>query len=455
MKALGKILPHFSLKKMHSVMDANFINGATVHRHKRRNSWLIFLCIWIVVMGLSSLQRATSIYQSLMLREVFTVFLLFGLSLNIRSRKQLKLLVITYLIILYIALTVTRTTIYNSTEMVHITVRLVQYMILIVAVPAFIRSWQEARNLYIFLIFFCTLVSLTAPLQEITGPLPLYETNWEWQHGRAEFARYLSLFGDPNVAAIFGGVLPLSLFALQKKRGRKEKLKTILIEIAIWLASILVVAYSLSFTGIVLLVCSAVIRLLVERSSNASILRLGIVMICGVAIFSTTVGDRIEGTIHRFLRPADFYAYSSGSTHLFSQISWRLFYYLDVNDTIIKMFFGSTYDIVTPAGYINPNAIKTHNGYKEIYIAGGLIGLGLYMAIFLLTASKAMGIILRKRKIFMRLKGVALSTSWIYLLLLAVMFGFPLYHYNGIGIVFWITAGLIHVIHDRFGHSRV
>lgn len=440
---------------MHSLIDADYNKRTSVCREKHRNVWLIFLCIWIVVMGLSGLQRTTSIYQSLMLREVFTICILFGLSLNIRRRKQLKLIFVVSLIVLYISLTVARSTFYSTSEMVHIIVRLVQYMILVVAVPAFIRSWQEARNLFIFLMFFCTLVSLTAPLQEITGPLPWFETNWEWQHGRAGFARYLSLFGDPNVAAMIGGVLPLSLFALQKKRGRKE-FKISLVEIAIWLASILLVAHSLSFTGIVLFVCSAIIRLSADRHGIASVLRIGIVVLfLGIVFFFTMAGDRVEGTIHRFLQPADYYIYRSGSTHLFSQVSWRLFDHLDVNDTIIKVFFGSTYDIVTPAGYINPDAIKAHNGYKEIYIASGLIGLGLYMAIFALTASKAMGILLRKRKIFRHLKGIALSASWIYFLLLITMFGFPLYHYNGIGIVFWCVAGLIHVIHDRFGHSRV
>ena len=86
----------------------------------------------------------------------------------------------------------------------------------------------------------------------------------------------------------------------------------------------------------------------------------------------------------RYFEPSSFYSYKTGSTHFFSQTSWRLLEHLDINNTVGQVFFGSTYNVVTPAGYLNPNAIKSHNGYKEIYLAGGLTGLILYLILFLI-----------------------------------------------------------------------
>jgi len=428
----------------------------------QQNPWLIFLYIWIVIMGLVGLQRVTTIYQALMLREVFTVLLLIGLVFNIRSRKQLNLFIFIGILVSYISITVARSTFYNTPEMIHLLVRIIQYMILIIAIPVFIRSWQDVRSLFLFIMFFSVLVSLTAPLQEITGPLPWFEANWEWEHGRAGFARFLSFFGDPNIAGMIGGILPLSLFAIKKKFDR-QRTKLILREATIFLISILLVAYSLSLTGILLFVFSSTIIFfsIIKKDMKfpfyfkkkhliSMILRLCFFVFFVIIIFSYGLDNRIEGTISRFFKPSESSRIQYGETHLIGDLSWRLFEYLNINDTIPKLFFGSTYDIVTPAGYINPYAIKAHNGYKEIYIAGGLLGFGLYMILFINTGSKAIRILHKKRRIIFRLEGIAYSSSWIYLLLLIAMFGFPVYHYNGVGIIFWGSAGLIHIIYNKF-----
>ena len=131
-------------------------------------------------------------------------------------------------------------------------------------------------------------------------------------------------------------------------------------------------------------------------------------------------------------------------------LDFRMFSYLGVNDTVAKVLFGSTYDVVTTGRNYNPNAILAHNSYKEMYLAGGLVHLSLFLILFGITARKSYYLIKHRRLLYDSLSGTTLCACLVYFVLLFIMFVFPLYHYPGIGQIFWISLIIINVVYARW-----
>ena len=421
---------------------------------------MLILYAWIVIGSLIGIQDNFPVYSSLHLRELITVILIGALALSKHSRKHIKLWRSVSLVVLYAVLTVARSSNYDTSTKFRLFVHIIQLMLLVVAIPVFVHSLRDARRLFLFVLSFCAVVSLSAPLQGFIGPISwLTQDNWEWIYGRVGFARYLSVFGDPNVAAMIAGVLPLSLLA-----WRDHKLpafRSIIRDLIVWAISFLVVAYSLSFTGIILLVVSSVVVILLDRQHRfGTVISLSLIAILALYVVPN-VGDRFNGIIQRFSKPADsIYSLltthlaadklsSFGTTHLAADLEFRLLEYLNLNNTLDKVLIGSTYNVVTPGGYLNPSAVLAHNSYKEIYLAGGLVGLAVYLLLFAQTGRKAFWLIMNRKGAPESIRGTIAGASFIYLFLLLVMLTFPVYHYVGIGTVFWCTAGLIHLIYDK------
>jgi len=405
------------------------------------------LYIWVLVFSMAALQDIIPFYQSLRLRELTTLVLLVGFLTSRSSTRQAGLRFSYALFVCYVFITAARSISYDIVDAGYLSFHVVQYSLLLLAVPTFARDWKQARAFLAFVLLVCVIGALIAPLQEVLGFFSWLDPEWALQHGRAGFARYQSLFGDPNIAGMIGGLLPFFLFTLDASRGR-SKMKYILTEVAVWSMSVLLLAYSLSFTGILLFTASIVIRISMQGRKLLSVLEICLIAALMWIVFPAEIQLRIVGTIRRFFQPAALAAYSSTTTHLESDVAWRLLEYWDLNDTAIKVLFGSTYDVVTPARYFHPSAILAHSGYKEMYLAGGLLGLGFFLVLLLPVAWKALRFIFSSKSLTEPLRGISLTASWMYLLLLGVMLGFPLYHYNGIGILFWCVAGVIHVLYD-------
>lgn len=416
--------------------------------HRRRPTFrMTSLYIWVLVFSIAALQDIIPFYQSLRLRELTTLVLLVGVLTSRFSTRQVGFRFSYALFVCYVFVTAARSISYSIVQAGYLSLHVVQYSLLLLTVPTFARDWKQARSFLVFVLLVCVIGALTAPLQEVLGPFPWLDPEWALQHGRAGFARYQPLFGDPNVAGMIGGILPLFLFTLNASRGR-SKTKYILTEVAVWSISVLLVAYSLSFTGILLFAASIVIRISTQEKKLLSVIEICLIAALMWIVFPAEIQLRIVGTIQRFRQPTALAGYSSTVTHLEGDVAWRLLEYWDLNDTAIKVLFGSTYDVVTPARYLHPSAILAHNGYKEMYLAGGLLGLGFFLALLLPVAWKALRFIFSNKSLTEPLRGISLTASWMYLLLLGVMLGFPLYHYNGIGIIFWCAAGVIHVLYD-------
>ncbi len=275
------------------------------------------------------------------------------------------------------------------------------------------------------------------------------EEDWAWLHGRGGFARYLSIFGDPNVGAMCGALLPLVVVVLRDIR-HWSRLAWLVVSGAVYIWAAAVVAYSVSQTALILLVSSLVASWWVDRDNRRwQALQLGAIVAMSHFVFPDII-ERISGILENAgASPPSFYLSGPGwlpqSSKLLRDLDFRLFAYLDLNDTPFKILFGSGYDMVVPSSYYNPLGILAHNGFKEIYLNGGLFGLGLYGLLFALTGARAVRIVrfVDLSPMFSRFIQVVAIT---YFELLFVMFVFPVYHYTGIGVVFWGSVGLIHAL---------
>lgn len=408
---------------------------------------------WILIVSLVNFQGIFPLYGTLHLREIASGALVLISLLNVRNaRKYSTLWMFAYAITVYTLFTVFRSDYYDFYTQLKLFARLIIFFLPVFAVPALVKSHSSARHLFLFATFVSSILALSAPLQELVGPIPeLYSVdNWEWDHGRAGFARYLSLFGDPNIGGMLGGLLPLTLLILEDKR-KSTRARTFMLESLVWAVSIVLVSYALSFTGIVILgIATFIVLLTGEGFRVRRFLHLGMLSLIALA---SPLSARLIGVIKSFLTPGEpvVSPISTGLdlSYLLADLSFRLFAYIDTNNTFGSIMFGSTYNVVVPNAHFNPLAILAHNGFKEIYLAGGLVGLSLYIALFVITALKAYHLLRSYRQLTDSIAGTALAAATTYLILVVVMWVFPVYHYNGIGIVFWISVGLVHAFYQE------
>jgi len=211
----------------------------------------------------------------------------------------------------------------------------------------------------------------------------------------------------------------------------------------------LVVLYSLSMTAIILLFLSVIIiGVTLGKSYRVQIiLILIIVLVISLTVYPD-LGNRVVSVFQMFFTATSSNRLITNQVYFFYNLRYRLFENLDINDTVVKIIFGSTYNVAVPTGFSSSSAILPHNGYKEIYLVGGLFTLGLYLLMFVFTSKKMLFLIRNRRKLPEDYTGTALSVSFAYILLLLTMAFYPIYHSNGVGIVFWCSVGLINNIYD-------
>ncbi len=424
-------------------------------QHTGVNWPLVFLFGWVVIQSTPFVQTIFPLYGTLRLREITAVALVLLAILQGRSRGDKKVWGLAYAVFLYVFITVARSDAYDLTTQLRLFTRLIIMFSFVPVIVAFIRTETDARQVFMFILLWCGLLALSGPLQEITGPIGWVNEDVDWAllHGRSGFARYLSVFGDPNVGAMCGGLLPLVTLTLSDG-NRKPGLAWFVLTGIINVWAIALVAYSVSQAGLFLLASSLLSSWWIDREHRWwQVLQIGVIVIMSLLVIPD-MGDRILGILENAGAEAPNWYLSgpgwlSQSTKLLRDLDFRLFAYLDMNDTISKILLGSGYNVVVPSSYYNPLGVLAHNGYKEIYLNGGLLGLALYGLLFVLTSIRAI-------RIVRSASSLLASQRWMWAVvvacfqLLIVMFTFPIYHYTGIGIIFWGCVGLIHAIYARF-----
>ena len=414
----------------------------------KRNPRMLFLYAWILVVSLSGLQSIVPMYSQLYVREIMTAILILLVLTAPVKRAPQALWGVACFVIMYTLVGVARSDLYGLARQAKLFVRLIMMMIPIFAVPVFARSWRDLRNVLLFAMFVGALISLSGPFQQVYGRIPwLYAGvgEWEWAHGRAGFARYLSIYGDPNIGGMLGAILPISLIVLRNDKARSRPVR-IAFETVIWAVSIVLVVGSMSLAAtLVLLMSMGLIWVADKKYRLRHIVLVGV--LAAMALAWSSVGDRLTGVLDTFLQPSSVrlpgVTYTQSLSHLESDLEFRLFSYLDVNDTPLKVLFGSSYNVVVPSGYYNPSAILAHNGYKELYLAGGLVGLGLYLVLLLVAANQICAIGPPRWLVSRPCCRYSDRCSFTIFIFTVLMLFFPINHYNGVGIVMWTAIGVI------------
>jgi hypothetical protein len=444
-------VPVIQLSKRLKMRDrsGNAIASLDDRAISQRILFFILSC-WMVLINVPNLQLLIPIYNSLYLREVFTLILvMLAIRLGIR-RSKVNLFVFLILLDTFITVFRTPSLSLNVALGAKLFIRLMVLFSTLIIIPPFIRRETDVRTVFLFVMVSNAILALSGPLQLIVGIIPeLYSfEDWAVWAGRGGFPRYASILGDPNVGGMIGGLLPLCLFALPNNKRFTP--------LVILPLSVLIVGFAQSYTGIILLLISFALLILSGTPGWKSILLLLFVM--SILVISTPVmSEQITATIKNlgsgYVNPLvqlEAPGVLPHSNRALIDLDFRLFAYVDKNDTVGKILFGSTYDTATPGKNYNPTAIYAHNTYKEMYLAGGLVQLGLYILLFGMTTRRAYTLTRRKMILPGSLRGTVISASVVFFLLLIVMFTFPVYHYSGVGLIFWTVVAIINVVYDRW-----
>jgi len=426
---------------------------------RRHINWQLgVVYTWIVIVSLVSIRPIFPLYELFFMREASSILFLIVVAVGFRYRRFHILFILVYISSIYALIVVIRSDHYSFTTQIRLFANVIMFSLLIAAVPIAVRNIRQARKLLLFVLIWNGLLSLSAPLQGIIGPISwLYSVdNWFLLHGRGGFMRYLSLFGDPNVGGMVAALLPLILLLLPRNAIRTRG-ATFLLELFTWATSFSVVAYSLSFTSLILLSFTTAVTFWfsdVKRFSR--IMQIGGVFVLGLFL-APQVYDMIEAILRRAGEPVGSISLMTAPDNGFIEgnIAFRLFSGLDINNSIETMLFGSTYNAVTISRSLNEEALLAHNGYKEAFIAGGLVGIVLLLVIVGWTFQKAYRLFRHRQSLPDTLASVSLVSVVVFVSLTFVMMGFPLQRYNGIGIIFWTAAGMIHALHDNLARPQL
>ena len=414
---------------------------------------MLVLFLWMFLVNTPSLQLLFPLYSTLYLRELATVLLLIFFVLGRRSQVfNTKIFVIFFAISLFTFVTVARSQSFSLAIQFKMLLRFLLYPLCIIVVPKFIRKDADVRTVFMVVLIINVVLALTAPLQDIIGVIPqlyAYE-DLAFSTGRGGFARYHSMLGDPNVGGMIGGLFPLILL-IEWPDGKHRRFFW---QMIVWGISFLLVAYSQSMTAIFLLLFSI---LIIGFHNSKPRYRKPLFLLLLLILAFIAIPDswgRISGVFDTFSSFRGHLVAAPGiiphSNWFLTNLDYRLFAFLDVNDTLQKILFGSTFDVAGFGGDYNPRAIMAHNAYKEFYIVGGLVLLWIFMILFGFTAWRGYRLMRHRTLLPDSLQGVAKAVTLIVWLLLAVMFTFPIYFYPGIGLLFWVSVSLVHVIYDRY-----
>lgn len=408
--------------------------------------WPFYILLgWMLLVDIPNMQLLLPFYSTFYLRELATLLVI--IFTIIRGIRKSKTIIIYYFIVISTFVTVFRTPSLNLVIGIKLFVRLMILSSSIIIIPSFIYNENHVKAVFLFTIILNTVLALTAPLQHFTGIIPeLYAFDeWALWAGRSGFPRYVSILGDPNIGGMIGGLLPLCLLLYPRKK--------FLIKLAIWVCALTLIGFAQSMTGIILFVASLLIIGLYKEYSPIYIVILGFIVSI-TAILLPNLSKQVIATIDAyFSEDIDVSFEAPGvlphTNRFLIDLDFRLFAYLDMNDTAAKIIFGSTYDAATP-GKNYTSGIYAHNSYKEMYIAGGLVQLIAYFLLFVMTARRAYWLVKCRKLLPNSLYGTVISASFMFYILLVVMFFFPVYHYSGVGQVFWVSLTLLNVIYERW-----
>lgn len=433
--------------------DIFFDEISKANSQKKKNRLLYVLLVWMLLVNVPMAQLIFPAIEKFYLREMASACILCLMAFLAITHKLKKnsLFVMFMVIFADMFLVALASASLDLSARLKMLVSMTILMSSIIVIPSFIKSDCDIRNLFLFTLFANGFLALTGPLQQVIGVIPEFYPypNWHLVNARGGVPRYISVLGDPNVGGMVGALLPFSLLVSYKKNN--------LWRLVVLGCSGFIVAFAQSLTGIALFLLSLSIITVFEKSFFKLYTILAILTIISFLFMPDIIFYQAEKLT------SVFQLYNTNRTSssleapgvlphinlMFIDLDFRLFSYLDVNDTISKILFGSTYDVVALGAY-NPNAIKSHNSYKEMYLAGGLTQLGLFAILFGTIAVKAYRVIIHRRLLSSVLIGPAISASLIYFALLFVMFVFPVYYYPGVGQIFWVSVSVINLVYDLY-----
>lgn len=433
------------------------VQQATKGRTASTNYLLYVLYFWMLLVNIPNVQVVYAPYGQFFVREIVTllVILLVGWRMLRHGVKSPALFVLFCLIAANTVIIALASQPLDLSIRVKLMVRILILASSVIVIPNLVRYPTDVRKVFLFTMFMNAVIALTAPMQDITGVIPeLYPyPNWPVTNSRGFLMRYVSLLGDPNVGGMIGGLLPITLLAISRKHYRFWS-----IAIIAW--SVLLVVYSQSLTGTLFFVLSTLSIWLFRKSLLSTyVVLMSLVLMLFLSVLWSSPGvvntawEQITGVIRlytseRFSYPLERPGILPSPNLMMADLDFRFFAYLDRNDSLEKVLFGSTYSLVTPSAEYNPFGITPHNSYKEMYLAGGLLQLGLYLLMFGMTFGKGLMLVINKRS-YAGLRGTATGAFLIFSILLLGLGTFPVYHYSGVGQILWMSVSVVNIVYDR------
>jgi len=430
---------------------------------RKLNLHIVLIVVWLLLINIPSLQVLFPFYKQLYLREILTVLVfIYGFSLGKKGaiRDPVYIAILLLIIIDTFLLSMFSGTL-DVAFRFKLFLKSVVPIALMLVVPKYIYRESDLNKIYLFVIFSNLLLALTGPLQAVTGEftkLYLFETG-SLANARGGMRRFNSILGDPNIGGIIGGLSPIIISTISRKLWKTK--------IMMFFTGLIVLLMAQSFTGFISYIFSLFVT--VKRKKTF------IIVLCAFLIFSVAItqtsseySEFVHGKVfaaiqlytraNNFERESDSLIDAPGilphSNRMLKDLDFRLFAYLNTNDTFEKILFGTAYNKVFTGTDHNPSGIKCHNGYKEMYLTGGLIQLFLYLTLFVITAIKAKKIKANIRHLPESTKRIAMCAIKTYVILLFIMLTFPIYTYPGVGQIFWVSICVINIIHDRFQNNR-
>ena len=430
---------------------------------KKINLHIVLIIAWLLLINLSALTILFPFYKQLYLREILTVLifivgLLFGQKSTIRDPVYIAVLLL--IVIDTFALSMFSETL-DVAFRFKLFLKLIVPLVLLLLVPKYIYKESDLNKIFLFVIFSNLLLTLTGPLQAVTGEIAqLYPSEgWSLTNARGGVRRFCSILGDPNIGGIIGGLSPIFISTISRKFWKTK--------IMLFFIGLIVLFMAQSFTGFISYMLSLFVTV---KRKKTFIMILCVFLIFSVAIIQTSskysefVDSKAFAAIQLYTRDNSFENASDPlidapgilphRNRMLKDLDFRLFAYLNTNDTFEKILFGTAYNKVFVGTDHNPSGIKCHNSYKEMYLTGGLIRLLLYLTLFAITAIKAKKIKANIRHLPESTKRIAMCAIKTYSILLLIMLTFPIYTYPGVGQIFWVSICVINIIYDRFQNNR-
>lgn len=425
---------------------------------KKLNLHIVVIAVGLLLVNVPSVQIMPELLEQLYFRKFFTILvIMYGLLFGKKcaNRDHVYVAIVLLIVIDTFFLSMLSDTLDVAVRF-NMFLRLVMPFVLILIVPKYIYKETDLNKVFMFVIFSNLILVLTGPLQAMTGEISkLYPyENWSLDNARGGLRRFGSILGDPNVGGIIGGLSPIFVSAISKKSWKTKSI--------IFFLGLIILLMAQSFTGFLCFLYSSFVS--VKKKKLFIIVSLvfliNFVIVQPNSHYSEFLNSKVFAAIQKYTEvnndelASDPLIDAPGilphNNRMLKDLDFRFFAYLDINNTFSKILFGTAYNKVTIGKQYNPNGKLCHNSYKEMYLAGGLTQLFLYLTMFLITARKAFFLKFNKNEKSDSMIILAMCASKIYVVMLLMMFVFPIYTCPGVGQIFWISICTINTIHDRF-----